>query len=270
MWTETCSNHQIKLMLAVRLLYFYFYCCVDGQIPPIMIHNRIPPKRRLTCNVLHGDKSQKREQIITSAVRTSNHKRALFYRNITYTYYHKWFKYSTLNMNLHLCHQKAFHAGSNMSSRSTYGENTFPYLGLADSDENIKWRQLIGDETKSGCTYFSAVFLDAYKIQYLIQYVTCHKREHMDRLSSQIQHFMCLSCKNLHGRPVLSMLNYKPMFRRSPRPPSSVLMWRITVCRWYLYQFIKSIRLPIGVLCGRRAESNCLVTHPNLTYNLVD
>jgi hypothetical protein len=37
MRTETCSNYQIKPMWAVRLVYFYFYCCVEGQIPPIII-----------------------------------------------------------------------------------------------------------------------------------------------------------------------------------------------------------------------------------------
>jgi hypothetical protein len=42
-------------------------------------------------------------------------------------------------------------------------------------------------------------------------------------------------------------------------------MWWMTVCRWYLYQFVKSIPLPIVVLCSRRAKSNCAVTHPTLT-----
>jgi hypothetical protein len=32
MRTETCSNYQIKPIRAVLLAYFYFYCCVDGQM----------------------------------------------------------------------------------------------------------------------------------------------------------------------------------------------------------------------------------------------
>jgi hypothetical protein len=39
MWTEICRNYQMKPMWTVRLVYFYYY--IDGQIPPIIIHNRL-------------------------------------------------------------------------------------------------------------------------------------------------------------------------------------------------------------------------------------
>jgi hypothetical protein len=38
MRTEICSNYRIKPNWAVVI---YFYCCVDGQIPPITIHKRV-------------------------------------------------------------------------------------------------------------------------------------------------------------------------------------------------------------------------------------
>jgi hypothetical protein len=57
MWTETWSNYQIKPKWAVWLVYFYFYC-VDGQIPPIMIQNRM--------------QTMKTEHFVTTAVRISD------------------------------------------------------------------------------------------------------------------------------------------------------------------------------------------------------
>jgi hypothetical protein len=36
-----------------------------------------------------------------------------------------------------------------------------------------------------------------------------------------------------------------------------------------IYQFVRSMPLPIGVLCCKRAESNCAVTHPTLTFHIV-
>jgi hypothetical protein len=51
--------------------------------------------------------------------------------------------------------------------------------------------------------------------------------------------------------------------------PSSGSRWWITLRRGYLYHFVESMPLLIGVLCSRRAESNCAVTHPNVTYRCV-
>jgi hypothetical protein len=36
-----------------------------------------------------------------------------------------------------------------------------------------------------------------------------------------------------------------------------------------MYQFDKLLPLPIGVLCSKRAESNCAVTRPTLTFHRV-
>jgi hypothetical protein len=46
-------------------------------------------------------------------------------------------------------------------------------------------------------------------------------------------------------------------------------VWWMTACRWYLYQSAKSMPLPIGALCRRRAESYCAVIHPTVTCHHV-
>jgi hypothetical protein len=37
----------------------------------------------------------------------------------------------------------------------------------------------------------------------------------------------------------------------------------------YVYQSVKSMSLPIGVLRSMEAESNCAVTHPTLTFHCI-
>jgi hypothetical protein len=42
-----------------------------------------------------------------------------------------------------------------------------------------------------------------------------------------------------------------------------------TVCRRYLYEFVKTIPLPAVELCSRRTERNCVFTHPTLTLTVL-
>jgi hypothetical protein len=60
-------------------------------------------------------------------------------------------------------------------------------------------------------------------------------------------------------------IELKSTFQRSPRSPSSWLMWWMTIRRWYLRQAVQSMPLDVGVVCSRRAESDCMVTHLTLT-----
>jgi hypothetical protein len=53
---------------------------------------------------------------------------------------------------------------------------------------------------------------------------------------------------------------------------SSVTIIRVDVVNDHaslIYQSVKSMPRPIGVLYSRRAESNCAVTHPTVTYHHV-
>jgi hypothetical protein len=70
------------------------------------------------------------------------------------------------------------------------------------------------------------------------------------------------------GGLTVPLLDWKPTLQRS-RSPSSGWKWWMTVYRWYLYPFVRSEALPIGVLCSRRAESDSAVTHSSVIFHRV-
>jgi hypothetical protein len=78
----------------------------------------------------------------------------------------------------------------------------------------------------------------------------------------------------LKSSPAVSLVSVE--LKTNVSEMSSVSIIRVYVVNDHLllifirrYQFIKSMPLPIDVLCGRREVSNCGVTHPTLTYHHV-
>jgi hypothetical protein len=60
---------------------------------------------------------------------------------------------------------------------------------------------------------------------------------------------------DLLGKSSVSMLNQKPTFWRSHPSPSSGLMWWMAICHWYIYQPVRTMPRPIGVMWLLTAES---------------